>query len=75
MDHARMRCSELQNLLLCFGLRNKVTIHANISTPQYFRHEFLPSFEDRLRLGLHVLREPQYFRHEFLPSFVVCAVT
>src|SRR5262249_27944843 len=43
MDHARMRCNVLQNLLLCISLHNKATIHANISTPKYFRHESLPS--------------------------------
>src|SRR5262249_34294833 len=44
MGHARMRCSVLQNLLLCSSLHNKVTIHANISTPKYFRHVLLASF-------------------------------
>src|SRR5215467_3915813 len=43
MGHARMHCSVRQNLLLCISLRNKATIHANISTPKYFRHERLPS--------------------------------
>src|SRR5262245_54842436 len=43
VSHAHMRCSVLQNLLLCVSLRNKATIHTNISTPQYFRHELLPS--------------------------------
>jgi hypothetical protein len=44
MDHARMRCGLPQNLLFGISLCHKVTIHANISTPEYFCHEFLPPF-------------------------------